>query len=73
MKNIDKEVNHDIFKSFYDYLYEIATTILERTQIIIIDNNYIPPKSGLKITFKDRYMESGDINNPPLIPYYNGA
>lgn len=72
MKNIDKEVNLDIFKGFFDYLYKIANTTLERTQIIIVDNNYIPPSKKIKIDFVHRYMEAGSIENPPLIPYYIG-
>jgi predicted nuclease with TOPRIM domain len=73
MKNIDKEVNQDIFKSFFDYLYYLASTVLDKTQIIIVDNNFVPPAPDLKLSFNDRYMASGDPNNPPLIPYYNGA
>lgn len=72
MKNIDKEVNQDIFKSFYDYLYKASSTVLDKTQIIIIDNNFVPPKKELKINFSDRYMESGNDDYPPLIPYYTG-
>ncbi len=72
MKNIDKEVNQDIFKRFYDYVYQLAGTVLDKTQIIIIDNNYIPPSPDSKISFKDRNMIAGDPNNPPLIPYYAG-
>lgn len=72
MKNIDKEVNQDIFKSFYDYLYKAAATVLSRTQIIIIDNNYVQPAKNVKLDFVDRYMDSDDPNFPPLIPYYQG-
>lgn len=72
MKNIDKEVNSDIFKSFFDLLYKVASTVLDKTQIIIIENNYIPPDRKIKIDFFHRYMESGDSQNPPLIPYYQG-
>jgi predicted nuclease with TOPRIM domain len=72
MKNIDKEVNQDIFKSFYDYLYKAASTVLNRTQIIIIDNNYVQPAQNIDIDFVDRYMDSDDPDHPPLIPYYQG-
>ncbi|RQO79326.1 hypothetical protein DBR40_02895 [Pedobacter sp. KBW01] len=72
MKNIDKEVNSDIFKSFFDLLYKVASTVLDKTQIIIIENNYIPPDKKIKIDFFHRYMESGNEQNPPLIPYYQG-
>lgn len=72
MKNIDKEVNQDIFRSFYDYLYKLASTILEKTQIVIIDNNFVPPNPEIQLSFNHRYMASGDPDNPPLIPYYVG-
>lgn len=72
MKNIDKEVNTDIFKSFFDFLYKTAATILDKTQIIIVDNNFIPPNTEIKLDFMDRYMESGNSEFPPLIPYYQG-
>lgn len=72
MKNIDKEVNQDIFKRFYDYLYKAASTVLDKTQIIIIDNNYVQPAKNVKIDFVDRYMDSDDPNFPPLIQYYKG-
>lgn len=70
MKNIDKEVNQDIFKRFYDYLYKAASTVLDKTQIIIIDNNYVQLAKNVKIDFVDRYMDSDDPNFPPLIQYY---
>jgi hypothetical protein len=41
MKNIDKDVNEDIFKRFYDYLYTVTAGELDTTQIIIIDNAFI--------------------------------
>lgn len=72
MKNIDKEVNSEIFKAFFDYLYKIASTVLDKTQIIIIENNFIPPDAKVKIDFFHRFMEAGNKENPPLIPYYQG-
>lgn len=69
MKNIDKEVNEDIFKSFYDYLYTVAEGELDSTQIIIIDNAYIPPKN-IKLSFASRFMTPEDPENPPLISYF---
>lgn len=73
MKNIDKEVNQDIFRSFYNYLYDLATSILNKTQFIIIDNNYVTPSPELKISFFERYMTDNDPLHPPLIKYYIGA
>lgn len=73
MKNIDKEVNIDLFKRFYDHLYSIATGELKLTQIIIIDNSFIAPKAELDLSFNHRYMTEDDDENPPLISYYRGA
>ena len=73
MKNIDKEVNQDIFRSFYNYVYELASTTLNNIQFIIIDNNFIPPAPNVKLMFYDRYMTNDDPNFPPLIRHYTGA
>jgi hypothetical protein len=73
MKNIDKEVNQDIFRSFYNYLYDLASSILDKTQFVIIDNNYIPPPPDVKLNFYERYMTDDDPNYPPLIRHYTGA
>ena len=73
MKNIDKEVNEELFKRFYDYLYNLANNELKLTQFIIIDNSFIAPKPGLDISFYNRYMTDQDNQNPPLISYYRGA
>lgn len=73
MKNIDKEVNEDLFKRFYDYLYSLADSILHSTQIIIIDNSFCGPNGDRKFSFFHRYMTDTDDKNPPLITYYRGA
>ncbi|MBN1118166.1 MAG: hypothetical protein JXA77_13240 [Bacteroidales bacterium] len=73
MKNIDKEVNEDLFKRFYDYLYQLAETSLSETQIVLIDNSYCVPPLTSKLSFYDRYMTNDDDDNPPLISYYRGA
>jgi hypothetical protein len=73
MKNIDKEVNEDLFKRFYDYLFMLAETTLKDTQIILIDNSYCIPPSDHKISYYERYMTNDDEANPPLISYYRGA
>lgn len=73
MKNIDKEVNEDLFKRFYDYLFGLAETLLKDTQIILIDNSYCIPPLNSEISFYDRYMTNDNDENPPLISYYRGA
>lgn len=72
MKNIDKEVNEDLFKRFYDHLYTLAEGVLDQTQFIMIDNSYVVPKNK-ELQFKDRFMTDNDDNHPPLISYYRGA
>ena len=73
MKNIDKEVNKDLFFNFYNYLYAICKSQLPNTQIIIIDNAIVVPDEKLKIDFKERYMTPNEEENPPLISYYRGS
>ena len=72
MKNIDKEVNYLIFQSFYNYLYRLAAKELDKTQFVIIDNNFIPPPPDIKLSFYGRYMSESTNDNPPLIGYYTG-
>lgn len=73
MKNIDKEVNKDLFFNFYNYLYAICKSQLPNTQIIIIDNAIVVPDEKLNIDFKERYMTPNEEENPPLISYYRGS
>ncbi|MFR3214858.1 MAG: hypothetical protein ACLTWE_16135 [Dysgonomonas mossii] len=73
MKNIDKEVNRELFENFYAYLYQEANNSLKNTKIIIIDNSIIKPdNSSDSIDFYDKYMTPDDPKNPPLISYYDG-
>lgn len=67
MKNIGEDVNSEIFKSFYGYLYELANGILSNTQFIIIDKEYFPP-TELRADVNEKFM-SPDL---PLISYYHG-
>jgi len=73
MKNIDKEVNEDLFVNFYNYLYSICENQLANTQIIIIDNAIVAPDEKLNIDFKQRYMTPDESDHPPLISYYRGS
>jgi len=72
MKNIDKEINLEIFRNFYNLVYELAADVLDKTQFVIVDNNFIPPAAELKLNFFDRYMTADELDNPPLIRYYQG-
>jgi len=67
MKNIGEDVNADIFKSFYRYLYELAISDLSNTQFIVIDKEYFPPTDNTVDIF-EKFM-SPDL---PLISYYRG-
>ena len=66
MKNIDKEVNIEIFLSFYRDLYGIAANQLADTQFVIVDNEFASTDSGIDLL--ERHMTAAD----PLIPYYQG-
>lgn len=68
MKNIGEDVNADIFRSFYMYLYDLAQGPLSSTQFIIIDKEYIKPSEGPELQVVEKFM-SPDF---PLISYYRG-
>lgn len=71
MKNIGEEVNEDLFRSFYHYLYGLAATVLHETQFVIVDKEYYAPDVD-GITVFERYMTPTDPEHPPLISYYRG-
>jgi hypothetical protein len=68
MKNIGEDVNENIFRNFYHYLYDLATGPLSNTQFIIIDKEYFPPEADSELEVVERYMEP----EQPLISYYRG-
>lgn len=68
MKNIGEDVNQDISLSFYKYLYDLASSSLSSTQIIIIDKEYFTPPADKGLDVSEQYMSDGN----PLIPYYRG-
>lgn len=72
MKNIDKEINLEIFRNYFNYVYKLAADVLDKTQFVIVDNNFIPPRPELNLKFFDRYMTADEVENPPLIRYYQG-
>lgn len=71
MKNIGEEVNEDLFRAFYGYLYGLAADVLRDTQFIIVDKEYYAPDQK-GVTVFDRYMTPSDPQHPPLISYYRG-
>ena len=72
MKNIGEDVNRDIFVSFYQLFYELASGPLSNTQFIIIDKEYIEPDDHEGINIFERFMTPEHPENPPLISYYRG-
>jgi rubrerythrin len=70
MKNIGEDVDAALFHGFYRYLYTLAEAGLGETQLLIIDKEYEPPPDGLDAT--ELFMERGDPEHPPLVPYYEG-
>ncbi|MFX0136417.1 MAG: hypothetical protein ACFFDN_22435 [Candidatus Hodarchaeota archaeon] len=71
MKNIGEDVNVDLFNNFYKYLYELANGVLNETQFLIIDKEYIQPDIE-DLDIVERYMTPDEVDNPPLISYYRG-
>jgi uncharacterized Zn finger protein (UPF0148 family) len=71
MKNIGEEVNEDLFRSFYRYLYLLAAESLRSVQLVIVDKEYYPPQIE-GITINERFMTPDDPLHPPLISYYRG-
>jgi hypothetical protein len=71
MKNIGEEVNEDLFRSFYRYLYTLAAGPLRSVQFVIVDKEYYAPEiEGIEIN--ERFMTPDDPQRPPLISYYRG-
>lgn len=71
MKNIDPEVNTEVFVSFHKYLYKLAAGQLRGTQFIMIDTEFVPDEVN-QVDVYHRLMDTADPNNPPLIGYYTG-
>jgi hypothetical protein len=69
MQNIGENVNKELFEKFYDYLYTLAAGPLAGTQFIIIDKDFVKPKSDA-LDILDRYMTPDQEAHPPLIRYF---
>lgn len=70
MKNISERENKDIFRSFYKFVFKLATSELKGRQIIIIDKEYYEGEGTQKVI--KRHMTPDEDDNPPLIEYYRG-
>ncbi len=68
MKNIGEDVNENIFRAFYEYVYHLASDELSGTQFVIVDKNYFAPGDEQRVSVVERFMSP----DRPLIPYYRG-
>lgn len=68
-KNVSSKENPEVVTAFYEFVYELATTELKNTQIVIIDNEFTGPPEGMSVDVNVRHMVNGSEANPPLIPY----
>lgn len=72
LKNITPDINPELVKAFYRYLYEVAENDLSDHQVIIVDQLLVEPPEDSTLDFTDRLMTEDDPKNPPLISYYHG-
>lgn len=73
MKNISERENEDIFKGFYNFLYELFEKELIQTQLILVDKEFFsPPKTVNHLIIHSKHMTPDDPKYPPLIRYYKG-
>ena len=71
-KNVSSVENPEVVQSFYRMIYELATSELSGTQVIVIDNELTRPPEEMKIQVSARHMVRGNSENPPLVPYLSG-
>jgi len=72
MKNISERENRTQFESFHTMLYDLKSTELASTQLILIDKEYCPPPADSDLDVLSRHMTPENEEFPPLIPYYRG-
>ena len=72
LKNITPDINPEIVRNFYAYLYRLMSSDLRGRQIIIIDQMLVKPDEGRNFEFESRLMTRDNPNWPPLISYYKG-
>jgi hypothetical protein len=78
MKNISERENRSNFVGFYGLLYELKSSELADTQMILIDKEFTPPLPELELDIISRQMRPREPDSPfdpetaPLIPYYTG-
>ncbi|MDP9412619.1 MAG: hypothetical protein M3Q08_00670 [Pseudomonadota bacterium] len=72
LKNITPDINPELVRAFYSYLYQIAENDLRDHQIVIVDQLLVEPGEGSSLAFTDRLMTEDDPEHPPLISYYHG-
>lgn len=72
MKNISERENRAQFEGFHHLLYELCSSELQGTQVILIDKEYCPPAEEIDVTVTSRHMRVDSDTEPPLITYYRG-
>jgi hypothetical protein len=72
MKNISERENRAQFEGFHYLLYDLCSSELDGTQVILIDKEYCPPTEESEISIVARHMRVDSESEPPLIPYYRG-
>jgi hypothetical protein len=72
MKNLSMNENPEIYKGFYNHVYELATGELSGVQIIFVDSDIFKPnfEEHPTLKMKDVQMTLSDEAHPRLIPWY---
>lgn len=72
MKNISERENSAQFEGFYRLVYGLKAGELAKTQIILIDKEFLPPDPALGLDIGSRHMQPDSTEHEPLIRYYRG-
>ena len=72
LKNITPDINPELVKAFYNYLYNVAADDLTTHRVVIIGQLLVEPSEESGLEFTRRLMTEDDPDNPPLIPTTTG-
>jgi len=72
MKNISERENRAQFEGFYRMLYRLKKTELAKTQLVLIDKEFLAPQADAAQDVLSRHMQPDSSEHPPLIRYYRG-
>lgn len=70
MKNISERENKEQFEHFHNLIYELMSSELSGTQVILIDKEHFDPNENLFLNMSVRHMKLDAVQFPPLVPYY---